>query len=298
VLLIVATIVTIVVATVLESRRRRAEDAERVAARERDEKDAAFRRAEGLRLAAESRAVLPADAGLALALAVEAGKLHRGPLVRNALQRAVRSRREERTLPGRGDDVRISPDSRFLVARDGRTTRVVDLETREVLADLVEHRPVGISADGTRMATARGSGVSVWNTRTWEPVIEIETGKPFADADLSPDGAYVLTRGDAKGRHVALWDARTGRWHRALEGHTGKLGTASFSDDGSRLLTVSQEDRTTRVRDVATGAPRFVIRGDHDDLDAVGPDGAMDPTATAGALFTTDGSRIVTLSAM
>jgi eukaryotic-like serine/threonine-protein kinase len=45
---------------------------------------------------------------------------------------------------------------------------------------------------------------------------------------------------------VKVWDARTGAELLALKGHTGSVASASFSADGSRIVTGSL-DKTAKV---------------------------------------------------
>ena len=64
-----------------------------------------------------------------------------------------------------------------------------------------------------------------------------------------------------------------------LKGHTGAVMSASFSPDGSRIVTGS-DDRTAKVWDARTGAELLTLKGHTD--------------AVSSASFSPDGSRIVT----
>ena len=57
-----------------------------------------------------------------------------------------------------------------------------------------------------------------------------------------------------------VWDARTGAEILTLKGHTGPVISASFSPDGSRIVTASR-DRTAKVWDAATGAEVLTLKG-------------------------------------
>ena len=77
------------------------------------------------------------------------------------------------------------------------------------------------------------------------------------------------------------FDAKSDASLVVLRGHAGFVGVASFSPDGSRIVTASS-DKTARVWDMATGKEMVVLRG-HE-------------TFVAAASFSPDGSRIVTAS--
>jgi len=296
-LLAVATVATVLVALTLEDRRRRAEDAEQVAARERDEKDAAFRRADGLRLAAHSQAVLDIDPELALALAVEAGGLHDGTQVLTALQEAIRRHQGHRRLEGRGSSLDFSPDSRLLAAHDGGEIQVVDVRTGEVEVRLLRQTFGGFSDDGSRMVTERGGGFTVWDTTTWEPILEVDPEKRVWGTQLTPDGESVVIRGFGDEHDVRVYHVDEAGPPRVLAGHTGSVESLTISPDGMRLLTTSREDRTARMWELATGRQLLVLKADDDDLEEVGPDGERETIAWFRGFFTSDGSRIVTNSA-
>jgi hypothetical protein len=70
-------------------------------------------------------------------------------------------------------------------------------------------------------------------------------------------------------------------WRSALGGHDNFVRSASFSPDGSRIVTASW-DKTARVWDAATGKEIAILRGHDEQVDS--------------AAFSPDGSRIVTAS--
>ena len=67
---------------------------------------------------------------------------------------------------------------------------------------------------------------------------------------ISPDGRCLLT--GSTDQTARLWDAREGRFLRALKGHSGEVTSVVFSPDGRRVLTGSQ-DGTARLWDAETG---------------------------------------------
>ena len=76
-----------------------------------------------------------------------------------------------------------------------------------------------------------------------------------------------------------VWDAKSGAEVLTLKGHTEQVSSASFSPDGSRIVTGSR-DKTAKVWDAKSGAEVLTLKGH------TGP--------VHSASFSPDGSRIVT----
>src|SRR5262249_1953218 len=114
-------------------------------------------------------------------------------------------------------------------------------------------------------------------------ISDVPDGKNYLeDAVFSPDGASVLARSvfDSK---AWLWDTSTGSLRRSFEAGSAVLNVASFSPDGTRLLTASSPP-DVRVWDVATGREILKL-----DLGLKNPFGIL-----SVALFSPDGTRILT----
>ncbi len=78
-----------------------------------------------------------------------------------------------------------------------------------------------------------------------------------------------------------LWDAGIGEQLNGLRGHEMRIHSASFSPDGARIVTAS-EDRSARLWDAATGQELATLRGHEGGVNS--------------ACFSPNGTRIVTAS--
>ena len=96
---------------------------------------------------------------------------------------------------------------------------------------------------------------------------------------FSPDGEALAAIG-ALG--LTLWDASNGKQIRALQAAPGGASVAptAFSHDGRRLASISYENRTVSIYDVATGAQLHTIAGPRE--------------AVTSAQFSPDGRLLVT----
>ena len=77
----------------------------------------------------------------------------------------------------------------------------------------------------------------------------------YSSVAFDPTGALVGTAATWS-RDVGLWNADTGQQIRVLEGHEGCINDVTFSPDGKKLASGS-DDKTVRVWDVATGGVLF-----------------------------------------
>jgi WD40 repeat protein len=235
---------------------------------ERDAKEKALGRIDGMRLTAQSEVVRQANPGLALLLAVEGAERAPGLLANNALLSAMDECREEKTLVGHEGEVfcaSFSRDGRRVLtgSADG-TARIWDAATgRELLVLRDEAFFVG------RRGNAHGMG---------DPI-------PVRIARFSPDGRRVLTvstRGGSSGISAPdlwktqaptarLWDAASGkliaRWQPALPPR-GDYSLVSplevgFSPDSRRLaLTFGlYPDGFPTIHDADTGKEMAVLKG-------------------------------------
>jgi WD40 repeat protein len=109
-----------------------------------------------------------------------------------------------RGVPQTGIDVDAASGRVASWGRRGRTVHVRDAANGEVLHELDARCAVHAArllARGTRLLTAgdrdgRGS-VTVWDTATWQPVLELAPDRAVDAADASADGALLARRSSA-----------------------------------------------------------------------------------------------------
>ena len=146
--------------------------------------------------------------------------------------------------------------------------------------------------DGTRLVTAGGDGVIVWDARNGRRKQEIAGHDRTVHAVVVlPDGKRVVAGG--KGDAILLSDLATGGVIRRFEGHTGFVECLAVSPDGKRIASGSSNwfrkergDLTVRVWDAETGKELW----------------RADPPPTDNGfgsvrqiLFTADGSRVLSM---
>src|SRR6516162_5090406 len=213
------------------------------------------------------------------------------------------------------DSAAISGDGKLVVtASEDATARIWDAKSGREIAVLKNHdsalNNATFSADDKRVVTAsRDSIARIWDTKTGKEITVLKGhAGPVSSAVFSGDGKLVVTASyDSTAR---IWDVESGNevarllarlapkrgksgdigdilglpWEgkqiAVLKGHTDKLHSATFSADGKRVVTAS-DDSTARVWDAGGGTEMAVLKG-HDDM--------------LGAAFSADDKRVVTAS--
>jgi WD40 repeat protein len=263
--------------------RAKADEAKQQAETERDLKQAALTRSDGLRLGSEAMLARPHDPGLSLLLGLEAVRRYPHPLTFNALYAAAADLRERRAITldiFDAQSLRLSPDGgRFLVGKGGShaggpgAAAVHDAAAGKKLAEWHGYEcgliDLDWSPDGTRAVAAidRRATVQftdglkpaqatftervayVWDASTGKDVVHLRRhDDKIVSCRFSPDGTRIVTASwDETAR---IWDAATGKELHVLRGHTRSLRTALFSPDGRRVLTVSsQQKQSAHYRD-------------------------------------------------
>ncbi|HSE16778.1 MAG TPA: WD40 repeat domain-containing protein [Pyrinomonadaceae bacterium] len=196
---------------------------------------------------------------------------------------------ESVTLEGHTGDINsvaFSPDGRSVVtaSADG-TARVWDAATGKSLGELRGHsgsvNSASFSPDGKFIVTAGDDAtVRLWDAARFAQVNTIggTYPMPVVSAEFSPEGRFIVA---ASGEAAWVCDPNRGNVVRTLEGHTGRVNSASFSPD-SRLIVTASADNTARIWNVETGQSIATL------LEHTGP--------VLNALFSPDGKSVFTAS--
>ena len=197
--------------------------------------------------------------------------------------------REVLRLTGHGDDVdaaAFSADGSRIVSASAGTIRIWDARTGRQLQLLEGHTgsiyAVRFSPEADRIVSASvDRTVRLWQRgRAEELAPRIET----ADHDCDTCTGECIHKGRKlvlSAWDIGIRDEKSDRELRLLEGHTDEVIAASFTADGRRIVSVSN-DETIRIWDAETGKElqRFE---EHD------------PNLTE-VHFTADGAEVVTVS--
>jgi len=87
-----------------------------------------------------------------------------------------------------------------------------------------------------------------------------------------------------------VWDAATGKTLATLVGHTGRMWTAEFNPDGTRIVTAA-DDKTTRIWDAATGRIVATLAGLEEEVDSA----QFSPARASSRRLTTQPHRSPTI---
>lgn len=178
----------------------------------------------------------------------------------------------------------FSPDGSLVIAgdRDGvAVTRVASPRREEHTIRMPSGAAGGaISPDSTRLLVApQRRRAAVRDLADLEPLFNLPaTLSGFDLAAFSPSGDRIVTYGWST---ASLVDAENGSLLVRLSGHAGDIRCAAFSQDGSRLVTAS-DDHTVATWESDTGRELLRLRGHTDGV--------------TGAFFRSSSDHIVTSS--
>jgi WD40 repeat protein len=119
---------------------------------------------------------------------------------------------------------------------------------------------VAFHPDGRTVALGSYERIELYDLDSQEPIEVISTMQRSSLYALafSPDGSQLASAG--WGRTIHLWDTKTRKLLRRLDGHLGFILDLGFSPDG-RFLASASEDRSVRLWNVETGDLDAVFHG-------------------------------------
>jgi WD40 repeat protein len=124
----------------------------------------------------------------------------------------------------------------------------------------------------------------VWALDSGRRTLEIERAGAFNSAEFSPDGQFILTANHRNGASASVWEVTSGREVRTLPESADFAWSATYSADGSRIVT-TESDFAIRVWNASTGALLAKL--------------AVQPTEYPGGLsarMSPDGSSLIAVS--
>jgi WD40 repeat protein/tRNA A-37 threonylcarbamoyl transferase component Bud32 len=194
---------------------------------------------------------------------------------------------EVSTLRGHRDSimsVAYSPDGKRIIAADwSHTIKIwyIATETEVLTLDGQEStRPVILSPDGKRIASAARDGIRVWDAETGTMLMTIRGHNgSVLDVAFSPDGKTIVSGG--RDNTVRIWDAENGNELRTYRGHDWEVKCVAFSADGRTIVSASR-DNTVKSWDAMV---------DHESTKFLAPHGMIWSMA-----FSPDGRQIVSCS--
>jgi WD40 repeat protein len=107
------------------------------------------------------------------------------------------------------------------------------------------------NSSGDLIATADETTTRIWTT-TGQLLFTLDGKAPF----FTPDGRSIVT---IKRKNATVWDAVTGKLKFTLAGHERDITSMTFSRDGSKLATGS-EDGTVKIWDATTGQTSTTLK--------------------------------------
>ena len=118
-----------------------------------------------------------------------------------------------------------------------KTAKVWEVATGKNIATLESSwivRGIAFSPDGKYLATGTSKTVTLWCTKTWQPMATLDT-VIFESFAFSPDSSRLVIGGKWPEQRIQVWDVETRKLIVELSGHKSDVESFAFSPD-SRLL--------------------------------------------------------------
>jgi WD40 repeat protein len=158
--------------------------------------------------------------------------------------------------------IAISPDGTRAAVGCGIYVLVFDVASGTCGAPLVATnqptRSLAFAPDGKRLLAGSEDGVArLWDLASGAIVSSLTTEGGVRGLDISPDGGRAVTGANGK---LVVWDLARGAPIRDLAGSTGRVRSAVFSKDGTRVLSADSYP-SVKLWDLTRGEPIWTIPG-------------------------------------
>ncbi len=130
----------------------------------------------------------------------------------------------------------------FYPLEDGevdQTAKVWHIETGNEIATLTHPSSVEtlvFSPDSTCLATASGEDVHLWDTKTWQKIVTLETVR-VESLGFSADGSLLAVGGTGRKPNIQIWKVKTAELVKEFSGHKSDVESVAFSPDGALLAS-------------------------------------------------------------
>jgi WD40 repeat protein len=177
-----------------------------------------------------------------------------------------------------------SDDGQFYATVCGVTTTIWEASTNKQITS-VEGTTNGFSPGSRDLAITSGRTVRIFNLRSREVIAELKGhSNPLVNANFSVDGKQLVTL--SNDTLIKFWDIPKGILTKVIK-EPAVIIDAGFSKDGKSILLVT-EDGKAFVRSIATGEKQFDLSGNKIKAAYYSPDGKLIVTAADSVFTTWD----------
>ena len=142
--------------------------------------------------------------------------------------------------------VRFSPDGTTLASGSRYDTiKIFSVHGGGATIQTLGEQPgdvnsVEFTSDGTKIVAGNNDGaIKVWDVHNGGTIVQIKD--KVRAVNFSPNAKYIVSR-SADGT-IHIWDVEHGEaLNQTLTGHTGSVSSLTFSPDGNRLASGSDDD--------------------------------------------------------
>lgn len=116
---------------------------------------------------------------------------------------------------------------------------------------------LAISPDVSRLfSTYGGAGLRAWDVASAKVVFQPSDSDHIQALAASADGRWLAGGRDT---HILLWDAKTGKHHKTLDGQAGQVTALAFSPDSVTLASSSDTDGMVWLWNLSTCEPTLIV---------------------------------------